>query len=138
MGERYKVVFDKVAGYFLTVILSAYVLGCVMAVIDLLFFKDSWGFVPISFLVALYSFPIFVVVALPFSLWLEHSKRTKMLSNNKKLIFYSAAGTVAGLLYGFVALPFYIEFLPGLYGFIGGVVYFLILRLLSKRKWRIG
>jgi hypothetical protein len=139
MNETYKMTFNKIAVYVLTAILSSLSLGTLLAVVEILFFEDSWGFFPTLLVVALYTLPVYFVCAVPFSLFIDYSSKTKAMSAIKKLILFIIAGAVVGFLFGAYLLigPVggILEFVwPTVYGMIGSAVFFCLIELLKKWK----
>lgn len=139
MNETYNVTFNKMAVYVVTAILSSLTLGSLLAFIEILFFEDSWGYFPTLLVVALYTFPVYFVCAVPFSLFIDYSLKTKTISSIKKLAIYIAMGAVVGFVFGAYLLVgpvgSILEFVwPTVYGMIGSTVFFGLIELLKKWK----
>ena len=139
MNETYKMTFNKIAVYVLAAILSSLALGSLLAFVEILFFEDSWGFFPTLLVVALYTLPVYFVCAVPFSLFIDYSSKTKAMSSIKRLILYILSGAVVGFLFGAYLLVgpvgSILEFVwPTVYGMMGSAVFFGIIKVLKKWK----
>lgn len=139
MNETYKKTFDQFAIYLLCAILTSLSFGFLVALIAILFFEDSWGFIEIGLIYALYTFPVNALVAIPFSLFVNYAKKTRDLSYVKKFFLYLIAGSAAGFLYGIIlSIPQRFVFedyiLPILFGATSASIFFLIITVLKKWK----
>ena len=139
MNETYIKTFDQFAIYVLTAMLTSISFGSLIGFVVILFFEDTWGFISVSLLYALFTLPVNGLVAIPFSLYVDFAKKTKDLSDVKKFSLYIIAGSMAGFFYGLILLtpPNYTigdYLLPVLFGAISASLFFFIITALKKWK----
>ncbi|WP_339250269.1 hypothetical protein NSQ43_11340 [Sporosarcina sp. FSL W8-0480] len=129
MTSSYKEIFDRSSIYLLTLLISPVLFGFLLAIYSAISFEDSWSIGPTVIVVAVYSFPFFAFGALPISLYIDFSARTKNYPNWLKVLVLGGFGTLAGLaaigLFGIFNFMFF-------FGFFGAVIYFFVLKLLNK------
>lgn len=131
LAAAYQRTFDRLAIYMLAVFLSPLLFGACIALYSLVFFDDTWGFGPTTFVTALYSLPFFLFLALPVALFIDFSPKTKQRSRKMKILFYAGAGCLAGLLGAIIFGELFSGIDLGIYGIVGGLAYFGVLELMK-------
>lgn len=91
----------------------------------------------ILFFVVLYTVPVYILLAIPFSIFVDKSRLTKSLSYFKKIALFSLAGAIAGAILILLFIDFtYDEWLTtmlfALYGLISANLFLLFSTLLEK------
>ncbi|MCM3758533.1 hypothetical protein M3197_13790 [Sporosarcina aquimarina] len=132
MTTSYKETFERFALYFLAILLSPILFGILLASYSMIAVQDAWGFAPTVFVVALYSFPFFALLAFPVSLYIDFSARFNNYSNSLKTLLYAGVGSLAGLLGSVILYDLFSLISMILLGAIGGVLHFLVLTLIKK------
>lgn len=132
MTLNYKETFDRFAFYFLSIFISPTLFGVFMACYSTVFYQDSWSFGPIVLVVAVYSWMFFLFGALPVSLYIDFSVRTKGYPNWAKALLYVGFGGLAGILGSVFLFNLYSIFFMFLFGMVGGLIHFFVLTVLKK------
>ncbi|WP_153721808.1 hypothetical protein [Sporosarcina cascadiensis] len=104
-----------------------------------------FGFFETFAFVLLYSGPVFLVIGIPVSILIDniierttlHSAKVRYL---KKMVVYSVTGLLAGTAFIFVLMPVYhpasIIFSYALMGFVAANIYYHLLLVMNKRRYR--
>lgn len=139
LNQTYIMIFDKIALYVVTAILSSLFLGSLLAVGGSLFSINNGAFISTVVWVGLFTVPVFFVVAVPLSLILDYSATTKYMSSVKKLAVYVLIGAIVGVIFWAnlwigpaTNISEYIW--PAVYGILGSAIFFGILEILKRRK----
>jgi hypothetical protein len=132
MTQNYKETFDRFSLYFLAIFISPILYGVLLALYSAISFQDSWSFGPAVLVATIYSFPFFAFAALPVSLYIDFSARTKNYPNWVKTLLYSGFGSLAGLLASAVLYDLFSIIFMFIFGMFGGVIHFSMLALLKK------
>lgn len=139
MNEKYKNTVDRLSIYILSAILASVAFGSLVALYDIIVNADTWGFASVALLFTLYTLPVYGLFVIPYALFVDYSKKTKLLAQSKKLLLYILAGGLVGGVYGAIILgSLYTGIgdftLPVIYGVVSAVIFFCLLTLI--KKWR--
>ena len=135
MENAYKETFDRFAIYLFASFLSPVLFAVCFSFYSQLIMENSWTFLSMFILAAIFTFPIFLVGVFPISLFIDFSKIGKSLSVWKKGICYACSGGVIGCIAGiwvFGASEAFTYLLAAVYGIVGGLLHFFMLFFLKR------
>ncbi|QTD41784.1 hypothetical protein [Sporosarcina sp. Te-1] len=135
MENAYKETFDRFAMYLFAAFLTPVLFGACFALYMMVAFDNSWTYLSMFLLAAVFSFPLFLIAAVPISLFIDFSKQGKTLPVPKKILMYGGSGGIFGLLAGiwvFGAHDMVSYLTAGIYGVAGGLLHSFVLLLLTK------
>lgn len=135
MENTYKETFDRFAIYLFATFLSPMLFAACFAFYLKLIGENSWTFLSLFILSAIFTFPVFLIGAIPVSLVIDFSKRGQSMSVLQKGSCYAGCGGIMGFLAGiwvFGASETFTYLLAAVYGVVGGFFHFIVLSLLKK------
>lgn len=141
MNETYRKVVSLATKKLGAALFASLTFGCLYA---LLFITPAslqepnvyyFGFSEILFFVVIYTIPIYILVAIPFSIFMEKNAKTANLSFLKRSLWYSIAGFAAGFLILLLMGGEYVgAFFIACCGLVNANLFHLFLTLLTKKN----
>ena len=143
MNETYIKIFSLLSRKFSVALLSSLSFGIIIAFFFMITTDTQepnvyyFGFFEVILIYVYYTIPTYVLLAIPFSIFIDKYRKTASLSYYKKSILYSITGIIAAITYysfmgGSLPEGWKLLLLFAVYGLISANLFLIFLKVIAK------